>query len=233
MTDPQWQPVDRYRPTRETRAIAEATEAGRTVEALLAYQARSLLVTLDLMREWANDGVKATRTNPGPRPQPLWCEKHNHDRSRCDDPTCVGIPYDPGSDPVGELATAKRDRATIDRDDLVHLLATRARLDRRIAAIATRYTRPTSPTTSTGPGPSYCASCFRFRRTLTPVDLRPDGRPRYTHLCRRCGEFRAVEGVMPPLAVLEAWHTPGGRTTRAMVDRALQRPPQRRTGRTG
>lgn len=217
-----WTTADDHHPTTETRAITAAITASNGVEKLLATNGAGLHRTFELMRTWADTAIRANRTDSTGTQLPIWCETHQRDRRRCPVPElCPGHPYQPGADPVGELASDHHDRATTDHADLLRLLHLRARIDTRIAQHATTYTRRRTTATD-GPGSKHCASCYRWRATLTDIDLLPDGRPRYAGLCRRCGEFRSAYRQMPPLAVLEAWHTPGKRATKQLIDQALQ-----------
>lgn len=226
-----WTPADQHRPQREAHAVAAAIAADEDVDRLLAANGAGMHRTLELMRTWADTGVRANHTDTGGADLPIWCEAHQRDRRRCPVPElCPGHPYRPGADPVGELAADHHDQAATDHADLLRLLTLRASIDRRIAHHATTYTRRRNGTDGT-PGSAFCASCFRWRSTLVDIDLRADGKARFPGLCRRCGEFRSAYRRLPPLVVLEAWHTPGKRATRELIESALQ-PQSARSGKS-
>lgn len=221
-------PIDQHHPRANVDLVAKVTAAAEPVDRLLANAGAGIHRALELMATWTNTGLRATTNDPNTGPTPMWCDRHHRDRRRCPVPElCPGHPYQPGADPTGEHATNRKDQAATDHTEMHRLLALRIRTDQRIAGLAEQYTRRTSGATA-GPGSAHCASCYRWRATLTNIAHLPDGRPRYTGLCRWCGEFRALEKTLPPLAVLEAHHTDGMRVTKDLVDQALGRTKPRR-----
>lgn len=69
--------------------------------------------------------------------------------------------------------------------------------------------RHAQPTESAANSQGWCISCTRLHK-CEPVRSDASG------LCRWCGDYRAANGDLPPLAILDAHHT-GRRITTAMV----------------
>lgn len=92
------------------------------------------------------------------------------------------------------------------------------------AATLTWLLLDTIPRTPDQPRPDEapegaCRNCWTDNQHFEPID-------RFKDLCRWCGDFRANEGQLPPLALLQLRHQ-GRKVTTADVDRALGR--RRRT----
>lgn len=66
----------------------------------------------------------------------------------------------------------------------------------------------------------WCVSCYRDHGHLEPIEKKPNGTPYYVGLCRWCGQFKAKQGVVPPVELLSPRHQ-GKRITEAMVQRAM------------
>lgn len=233
-----WTSPDRHRPAAHRRAINAATEATEDVDRLLANHGAALHDALDLMATWADTGLRATLAGGAATDPPIWCTRHHRDRRHCDTPElCPGQPYQPGRDPVGELATDRSDQAAADRRLLLRLLHDRAVKDRKIAEIAQRYTRRRGVATTGGAGidPDWCSSCQRDGGYCEPIGRLPDGTPRRRGklggwLCRWCEGFLAAHGVEPPLEILRMRHA-GKRITQADIAAALPKNGRKRTAR--
>lgn len=84
-----------------------------------------------------------------------------------------------------------------------------------LAELVEIWARPPRRGVAAEDSDAWCRSCRRIRLAV------PSER---AGLCWWCRHFKAAEGVLPPLELLEA-RRDGRRVTRAMVDRALgQRP---------
>lgn len=183
----------------------DAHRALATIAAIAAGLARSHGGYADATRALAHDAatnLRAGSFSPG------------GPSSTLDDD---GYPMPPVSDPTGDtVVNGTATRAQLDDLDR-HIRAALDHLDHARAiqarALKAHQARPTPPAQDSAP-PGACRSCWRDGRHFEPT-----AEGRYTHACRWCGDFRANEGIDPPVALLEKRHR-GERITTADVAKA-------------
>lgn len=220
-----WSTPDHHVPIDDARLVADALKAASPVDALLAGPIHD---RLRLMRLWADGTARASSTDPGGGTQPMWCDRHGRDMRSCADERtpCVGTPYMPGRDPVGEAAAARanghRPKEEADRARLLGLLARRAEIDRQIVECVGPYEMRHGRSSTSAVATEWCPSCLRDGGYCEPPATKTDGKLRYKGgLCRWCGGFRSEYGIEPPLPVLRDRHE-GRKVTERSIKLALR-----------
>lgn len=131
------------------------------------------------------------------------------------------------SDPTGDAASTT-DQPDPLRRDVSRIVMTIERIGTELARQLDQLRVAAGHAGVTPDDPTiWCRSCKRLRLTdgthlHSPIATRPDGRRRYTDLCKWCGEFNAAHDTDPPLELLRK-RAEGTRITATDVDRALAR----------
>lgn len=129
------------------------------------------------------------------------------------------------TDPTGDAASSSAPADPVARD-VTSIVAIIERAARDLTRQAERLRILLEPGRTVRDDPdAWCRSCLRLRlpdgtRRHEPVALHGDGRARFAHHCRWCGEFRAKHSIDPPLEILRRRHE-GRRIDAATVDHEL------------
>lgn len=114
-----------------------------------------------------------------------------------------GLPTSPVERQAGRI-----DRAAIDAAELAREVRVAERALMRVHRIVTAYTSTVHGDAGTVAGGEWCVSHLRL----------PACEPCYRgDLCRWCYDYRATEGGLPPVALLEARRDNGGKITTDML----------------
>lgn len=203
--------------------VQRGVAAARAIVAL----ADDLGTTLERIAIWADDTIRATHYS-GSGDQPMWCDTHDRDASRCDadDWTCQVEPYQPGADPTGETAAHHTEGRVMDVDRMTRrALAHLDNVHRAARALDRLVTDARVRLGSSRPGTivddEWCPSCMRLGKAEPPAMVRPGTRRYKDGLCGWCGPIAAEYRMWPALDLVRRHHE-GRRLHATELERAMR-----------
>ena len=217
----------------ESRRILPEAQAVRVARLRAAHDALGVLLAelpaaLNLMRDCQSGHPRASLGGRGGEPV-AWCWDHERTVNECDGRglTCAGELLAGPADPTGGAAVTG-DRAARDIRDVERRADKIAGLVHELGQVLAAY--PVQPAEIEGvrptPGEEHCRLCWESSeprdRVVKLIEVRPNGKPFYKGLCRRCGRWRGLLGGDPPAWFVRRYLNGGETITPAVEHKARQ-----------